>query len=208
MKITKIFAAALAACLLTLAFASCASSSGMSEDEIRDTYRTLVEASYELNDIYYGAGLPYDTNIDVMSALTGMDAAALRVSYMPVSAEAAYQKEADIRAATKKVFSDEISSHLFTLAFSGISVGEDVEETVAYARYIEQDGVLTVRLALSDEALPMGRTYDFDAMTVLQNEENRIRASFPSTIDGKKSVDVKITLVKTADGWRLDSPTY
>ena len=33
--------------------------SGMSEDEIRQIYRDLVQQSYELNDIYYGDGLPF-----------------------------------------------------------------------------------------------------------------------------------------------------
>ena len=207
MKVKKLLAAVLTV-LLILPAAACASSSGLSEDEIRETYRALIEASYELNEIYYGSGLPYEADIDIMSALTGMDAAALRVSYMPVAATAVYQSEAAIRAATEKVFSEDMCSHLFTLAFNGISVGEDVEETVAYARYIEQDGVLTVRLGLDGEALPMGRTYDFAGMKVLQNEDGRIRASFPTAIDGEKSVDVRIALVKNADGWRLDSPTY
>ena len=37
---------------------------------------------------------------------------------------------------------------------------------------------------------------------------SRIVASFPTSVNGEPSVNVKLTLVKTADGWRLDSPTY
>ena len=198
---------ALLAAVCLAALSSCAASSGMSEDEIRETYRTLVEASYELNGIYYGDGLPYEADIDMMAYLTGAGAAALRVSYMPVAEDAAYQSEAEIRSATEKVFTDQICEHLFTLALQGISAGDE-NETVSYARYIEQDGVLTVRIDLAGEALPMGRTYDFSGMQLISDEGTRIRASFPSLLDGQKSVDVKITIVKSEDGWRLDSPTY
>ena len=45
--------------LLTLGvlLSSCGGS-GMSDEEIRQIYRDLVQQSYELNDIYYGDGLP------------------------------------------------------------------------------------------------------------------------------------------------------
>lgn len=199
----------LASVLLSLtALLSSCGGSGLSEDEIRETYRSLVEASYELNDIYYGDGLDYEVNESVMAYLTGIQEGTegFRVSYMPVAGSSPYKTEAEIREATAAVFSDSLCSHLFLLGFEGMSTDED--ETVAFARYIEQDDILTVRIDLADDALPMGRTYDFDAMTVIADEPGTIRASFPSYIDGEKSVDVKITLVKTANGWRLDSPTY
>lgn len=195
--------------LLTLGvlLSSCGGS-GMSDEEIRQIYRDLVQQSYELNDIYYGDGLPFVISESIMAYLTGVQEGTegFRVSYMPVSEESPYKYEADIRAATAEVFSDSMCSYLYAVGFEGMSTNED--ETVAFARYIEQDGVLTVRIDLAEEALPMGRTYDFDAMTVIADEASVIRASFPSYIDGEKSVDVKITIVKTANGWRLDSPTY
>jgi hypothetical protein len=96
--------------------------------------------------------------------------------------------------------------HLFTLAFEGMSTGDD--ETVVYARYIEQNEILTVRIDLADEALPLGRVYDLDSMDILNQNGSRIVASFATSVDGKPSVNVKLTLVNTPDGWRLDSPTY
>jgi len=182
--------------------------SGMSDDEIREIYRDLTEKSYPLNEIYYGEGLPYQYNESVMAYLTGIQEGTdgFRVSYMPVSAEAAYKSEAEIRTATAEVFSDSMCSYLYAVGFEGMSTAED--ETVSFARYIEQDGILTVRVDLAEEALPMGRTFDFDNMTVIADEGSVIRASFPSYVDGEKSVDVKITIVNTANGWRLDSPTY
>ena len=188
-------------CAMTLA--GCGKS-GLDEEEMRQTFRSLVEASYELNEIYYGEGLPYQVNEALMNALTGMNAA--KTSYMPVAEDAPYKSEAAIRAATEEVFSDDICQHLFQIAFSGMSTEED--ELVAYARYIEKNEILTVRVDLKSESLPMGRQYDFSQMKIISDEKNRVCASFPSEIDGKASVNVKITMIKTAEGWRLDSPTY
>ena len=187
--------------LLLLSLASCGS--GMSDGEIREIYRELVEASYTLNDVYYGDGLPFVNDPETMASLAGVSS---RYSYMPVAKTAPYQSEAEIRQATEAVFSKTLCEHLFVLAFEGMST--ENEETVVFARYIEQDEILTVRIDLADESLPMGRTYDFDSMTIISQNKNRITASFETEMNGEKSVNVKLTLIKEEAGWRLDSPTY
>ena len=187
--------------LLLLSLASCGS--GMSDGEIREIYRELVEASYTLNDVYYGDGLPFVNDPETMASLAGVSS---RYSYMPVAKTAPYQSEAEIRQATEAVFSETLCEHLFVLAFEGMST--ENEETVVFARYIEQDEILTVRIDLADESLPMGRTYDFDSMTIISQNKNRITASFETEMNGEKSVNVKLTLIKEEAGWRLDSPTY
>ena len=181
--------------------------SGLSADEIRETYKELVEASYVLNEIYYGEGLPYIEDEDAVAALHGLaEGTDVSVHYMPVSKEAPFQTESEIREATAAIFSPAVCETMYEIAFTGVST-ED-ESMIAFARYIEQDAFLTVRIDLAETALRVGRTYDFSAMTVVADEPDRITASFPSFLDGKKSVNVKITMIKTADGWRLDSPTY
>ncbi len=198
----KRIAALLLAALMILTLASCGGS-GMNEEEIRDLYRDLLEKSYILNDVYYGDGLPFVNDPETMASLAG---ASSRFSYMPVDKSAPYQSEAAIREATEAVFSKTLCRHLFTLAFEGMST-ED-EKTVVFARYIEQDEILTVRIDLAEEALPLGRTYDFDSMQIEMENGTRITASFDTKMDGENSVRVKITLVKEEKGWRLDSPTY
>ena len=194
-------------CVTLFALTACGGS-GLSAAEMKDTFRALTEASYEINDIYYGEGLPFVRNESVMAYLTGtaQGTDGFKVSYMPVADGAAYTTEADIRKATKAVYSPAMCEILFGLGFTGFSTADD--ERVAFARYIEQDGVLTVRVDLAEDAIAMGRTYDFDSMEVLIDEENRVRAEFQSYMNGEPSDVVRITIVNTADGWRLDSPTY
>lgn len=188
--------------VLLFSLASCGGS-GLSDDEIRDVYADLIEQSYLLNDVYYGDGLPFVNDPETMAALAG---ASSRFSYMPVDKNAPLKSEAEIREATLAVFTKDMCDHLFVLAFEGMSTGDD--ETVVYARYIEMEEILTVRIDLAEEALPLGRVYDLDSMDILNQSGNRIVASFATSVDGEPSVNVKLTLVKTADGWRLDSPTY
>lgn len=188
--------------VMLFSLASCGGS-GMSDDEIRDIYADLIEQSYILNDVYYGDGLPFVNDPETMATLAG---ASSRFSYMPVDKNAPLKTEAEIREATLAVFSQPMCDHLFVLAFEGMSTGDD--ETVVFARYIEMNEILTVRIDLAEEALPLGRVYDVDSMDILNQSGNRIVASFATSVDGKPSVNVKLTLVKTAEGWRLDSPTY
>lgn len=188
--------------VMLFSLASCGGS-GLSDDEIRDVYADLIEQSYLLNEVYYGDGLPFVNDPETMAALAG---ASSRFSYMPVDKNAPLKSEAEIREATLAVFTKDMCDHLFVLAFEGMSTGDD--ETVVYARYIEMEEILTVRIDLAEEALPMGRVYDLDSMDILNQNGSRIVASFATSVDGEPSVNVKLTLVKTADGWRLDSPTY
>ena len=188
--------------VLLFSLSSCGGS-GMSEDRIRDIYADLIEQSHILNDVYYGDGLPFVNDPETMTTLAGTSS---RFSYMPVSKDAVFQSESQIREATLAVFTQDMCEHLFVLAFEGMST--EVDETVVYARYIEMSGILTVRIDLSDEALPLGRVYDLSSMDILNQNGSRIVASFATSVDGKPSVNVKLTLVNTPEGWRLDSPTY
>ena len=86
MKHTRLTVLLLSVLLCLGLFTSCGGS-GLTDEEISDIYRDLVEASYELNDIYYGDGLPFQHNESVMAYLTGIQEGTegFRVSYMPVA---------------------------------------------------------------------------------------------------------------------------
>ena len=198
--------ALLLAAVLVLSLTACGGS-GLSRTEIRDTVQALVEQSYVLNDVYYGDGLPFEEDEELVATMLGMTQdAEIKVYYMPVSPAAPFLSEEEIRKATAAVFSPEMCQLLYEIAFSGVATGD--EEQVSFARYIQQEDVLTVRLDLAASALQVNRTYDFDNMTVLIDEGDRVRVEIPSIVEGEKSVNVRITVIKTADGWRLDSPTY
>ena len=202
-----------AALLILLTLTSCGGGVH-TEEEIRTVLDELLPKSFELNEIYFGEGLPMSNDKAMVEQFYGMfDSDVEAINYHPVDVSCGYTTETDIREATLEVFTADYAEYLFGRAFSGISAtfneGEEQEytSTAVYAMYIEQDGILTVRINLDEEAIPLGRTYDLDGMELTENAENFVIAKIPTEMDGR-ALDVELRLVKTPDGWRLDSPTY
>lgn len=202
-----------AALLILLTLTSCGGGVH-TEEEIRTVLDELLPKSFELNEIYFGEGLPMSNDKAMVEQFYGMfDSDVEAINYHPVDVSCGYTTETDIREATLEVFTADYAEYLFGRAFSGISdtfnEGEEQEytSTAVYAMYIEQDGILTVRINLDEEAIPLGRTYDLDGMELTENAENFVIAKIPTEMDGK-ALDVELRLVLTPDGWRLDSPTY
>ena len=209
----RIVSAVLAVLLLTTALVSCGGGAH-SEEEIRAALEELLPKSFELNEIYFGKGLPMSSDREKVEEFYSIfDSDVEAVNYHPVDISCGYTTETDIREATLEVFTADYAEYLFGRAFSGISAtfneGDEQEytSTAVYAMYIEQDGILTVRINLADEALPLGRVYDLDGMELTENEENFVAVKIPTEMNGRV-LDVQLRLVLTPDGWRLDSPTY
>jgi len=193
----------------------------MSEEEVSAVLGELIPASYPLNEIYFGEGLPISddrADVEAFYSAVGMDND-ISLNYHPVSPEAAYTTVEEIREATLEVFSESYANYLFTMAFDGLSsvFNEDTEEqltqTVSYARYMETDGILTVRMNVVDEAMPLNRTYDTNDIEIIRDKlsgaHGYLLVEVQSYVDGQPDVKVEVKLVKNAEGqFRLDSPTY
>ncbi|MBE6570212.1 MAG: hypothetical protein E7658_08365 [Ruminococcaceae bacterium] len=185
------------------------------KEEIGDALAELIPASMELNVIYFGEGLPFaEDEEEVKRFFDTFDLGSEVSNYYPVSENAPYTNEQEIRDATALVFSPAYCEYLYTVGFSGISdimnEGTDTEhrQTVAYARYIEHYSVLTMRKLEAEDILPLNRTYDTSDFTVLINREEFVTAEVQSYVDGVKDERIEVKLVYTENGWRLDSPTY
>ncbi len=184
------------------------------EEEVLSVAEELVEKSFELNEIYFGEGLPIsDNREDVERFYSSVSVDVAAVNYHPVAEDCKYQSEAQIRQATEAVFSQSYCEYLFDLAFKGLSTimneGTDYQytETASYARYIESGDVLTVRIDLIYDAMDLSRTYDFSRMEIIQQKKDYAIVSVPTEKDGQP-LDIELKLIYTADGFRLDTPTY
>ncbi len=187
------------------------------EGEIGEALATLLPASYPLNVVYFGEGLPISDNREDVEQFYNATGAGndISLNYHPVSPEAEYTSIDQIKEATLAVFSDAYAEYLFTMAFAGLSTvfNEDTEEqvtqTVSYARYMETDGYFTVRMDIAKEAFPVNRTYDVTDFEVVRERDGYILVDVQSYVDGEKDVRVEVKLVRNGDGeFRLDSPTY
>ncbi len=168
----------------------------LTQEEAIAVANELVSASVELNEIYYGEGLPYSTENS------------MAVVYAPVTDEAKYITEAELRKATLSVFTENYSNSIFAMYLTGYS---DDDGGVIYARYVDNGERLTVNIQ-AEPLVEKTRTYDLDSAEIVKLKRKKIVVSYDTFIDGEPDVKVEVTLVlsETDSGmvWRIDSPTY
>ena len=188
MRFLKIFAT-LTLCILTvLPLASCGAT--LTDEEALSLLKERIEASYELNDVYFGEGLrtdPYEENDSV-------------VQYVYVAIDEKYQYIEDIKAATEAVFSANMCGRLYEKAFTGFDDGQ----VIVYARYIEEGGVLTADVKY--KGIKTERDFLFDTAKILKNTKNYVVFEIERENHDKP---VRIEMTLSPDGrWLLNSYTY
>lgn len=186
--------------ILAIASVICLASCGVSgaqKDEIKNAAAELIEKSYEINVIYFGEGL----------AASGNDVVA-HSEYEYVADEAKFHTIEEVKTATAAVYSsDYCNDYLFLLGFEGLKTSDDA--TVSYPKYLEDTkGKLTVRKSVKEDAIALNRTYDYDSIKVESYVRGLATITVQSFVDGEKDEKITLTLVKEAEGWRLNSPTY
>ncbi len=174
--------------------------------EVPGAARELIEASYEINTIFFGEGLP-TIGYEGMDELMGD-------SYSALTEDCPYKSEAEIKDAALKVYTEDYCKFLFEKAFIGqeIDFSNDdasVSEVVQIpARYLTYNGELIVRHVEDDERLTLNRTYDTANVRVEKKYRKKVVIAVDSFEDGVPAGEETFTLVITGDGWRLDDPTY
>ncbi|MBO5111327.1 MAG: hypothetical protein J6D21_11510 [Clostridia bacterium] len=182
-------AIALFLCLLLLApLTACGKT--LTDEEALAILRERIEASYELNEIYFGAGLrtdPYEDNGEAFQ-------------YVFVAIDEKYQSVDDLKAATEAVFSATVCGKLYEKAFTGVDDGQ----VILYARYVEQGGILTADVKY--QGIPTARDFLFETAKILENTANYVVFEIERAEHDKP---VRIEMTRAADGrWLLNSYTY
>lgn len=179
------------------------------DEEIINEARSLIETSFEINEIFFGKGLPVsaEDSEEAKNFATENGLELENVQYLPVTEDSKYKSIDDIKESTAKVYSASYCEYLYSMAFEGYST-EDGTAAV-YAKYMEdENGILTARIDLAENELP-ARTYDFDTMKVTEKKEDRACIKMDSYLDGEKEQgSVTFTFVKEDGVWKLDTPTY
>ncbi len=194
--------------ILTLSLMSVTSCEKYDSGEILSSAKDLISESYEINEIFFGYGIKCDRE-DVENAKTELDEESdvKKAVYVKADAASGYSCVKDIKTAALKVYSEDYCEIIFSNAFSGIrdSSGNIVE----YSRYIDDEfGRLTVRVDIENEAVNLNRTYDFETLKILRQGNGYALVEVLSICDGEESDTIRLKLVMTEDGWRLDTPTY
>ncbi len=174
-------------------------------DELPVAVAELIEASYEINTVFFGDGLPtigYDDTDELMGD-----------KYSALSEDSPYKSEAEIREAALAVYTEDYCAFLFEKAFIGQNVDFGDDDTVSElvqipARYLTYEGQLIVRYVDDDERITLNRTYDTSNVRVKKTYRKKAVIELDSFVDGVPDDTVRFTVEYTPNGWRLDDPTY
>lgn len=173
---------------LCVCFTSC---SRVDDVEAKSIVTRLVQASYELNIIFYGEGLETDGDMDS--------------TYSWVSENAKYKTKDALVKKTKEIYSNDYSNDMIDVAF-GSNVGS--YESARYRSTYDKSLLLKKNSEyLKNEEIA---TYDFKSIQILKNSRTFIVANIMTNNFGENNKWVEITLIydDTVEDWRLDSATY
>lgn len=211
MKKTLRAIAVLLVAVVILALSACGTAPKLAK--VKDTFVALVEASYEINDIFFGEGLAvYERGGEFAAKYYIYENLSESYDvYEIVQSESGYLTTDSIKEAASKVYSADYLEGIYTMAFDGYSDGE----SVTTARYLEADGYF-LRYTYGEKD-PFDilegkqRRYLFDTMKIVRpSSSDYVNVEIESYLLGKEDETLTVTLRFTLENgeWRLDSPTY
>lgn len=176
---------------------------------------TLIESSYEVNELFFGSGLPFESDgktPDEILAEAENEEAAMGI-YLPITEDSHFTTEREIVDAAAAVYSESYCAYLNQLAFEGLSNGD---ELVCYARYLTDFTYgLTVNVKSVADAMKLDRTYDLSTLAVVRSqngfwtgEKDYVVVSVEAYENGSFVETKELKVVRDDAGWRLDWPTY
>ena len=205
MKTLRITLAVVIVLLSVIQLASCGVK--MTEEEAREIVAPLIEKSYEINEIFFGKGLPHEENIydeqdEAEKEITGTK----RVRYLEVTSED-YHSIDDLKAAAREVYTESYLSAVFQIVFEGLASSNG--SVYQYARYITAlVGELSIIADAEEQSITVGRTYDTSSLKITKKTSDTVYFTLKSFVDGKEDVEILLSIKDEGKGWRLDSPTY
>ena len=196
-------------CMLStvlVTFSACATPPRV--DEIYDRVVELIEASYELNTVFYGDGLPVWKTDSAFAEFSHLYFDfPYKGDYELVKPQANFQSVDEIKIAAAKVYSQKyLETALFPAAFDGLAS----DTAVTGARYLEENGSLyqSTSNAFAIEGIPI---YDYSTMKVVtigKRDACFVEIEYVLDITPEQTQTASIRIVQQDDGlWYLDSFT-
>ena len=212
-KIITISIALVLISVTVLGFSACANRKAPNVEDIYDRVVELVEASHELNTVFYGVGLPTHPANSVYAEMNHIYHNFYNVdTYEMVSASAKFLTSYDIKNAAEKVYS---SAYLEDVVYPSIFTGHAVSDAsgkphFAHARYIEDNNWI-YQVIDTDPRYQGMLVYDYSTMRVVKPSNATmcfVEIDCHEDSNPQKTYTQRLTLVLQEDGkWYLDSFT-
>lgn len=194
-RITKLAAVLLIAAAM-LSLVSCKTPLKISEEEAYEALKTLIPASYDINVIFFGEGLPHEGGSDSDG----------KTSYVKVDSKE-YLSVKDIKNAAEKVYSKRYLDGVYVAAFEGVTAesSDGGLDTSVSPRYREIGGELMINAASSVKKI-RGRLELVSSTVGKRTHEYVVVSVVCRGDDGEVTFDAYLT--KQSGTWLLDAPTY
>lgn len=197
--------AILVVCLLILPLSACRRSTPPALETIYDEAVSLIEASYAVNDIVFGHGLPvYRIGSEYAERYHLYDDNDY-ADYEYVTEKSPYRSIAEIQDALERVYSTDYLNSLYTGLFSGFTT----ETGIVRAQYYEKNNQLYQSVGY-EPLVTWQRIYDYSTLRIVKpSEATRVTLELESHTEQEQNpLTVRLVLVLEENGWRLDTPTY
>lgn len=195
-KLFRIVSVLLAAVILVSVTSSCSKEELPTDEEITEVSKALLENAVEVNRIFFWEGLPHEDAAEDKIDLGDAEYLVLTEDYM-------YLTQGDLMGKARTVYSESYCRDIESVSFEGVKVDDD---NALFARYIEEQGVMKINRRLSESGLAE-RLPDTDTIQIVEISGKRAVVNLSFSCEGKNEKQ-NVTLVKEAEGWRLDTPTY
>lgn len=198
----RVFAFLLAFLIFGAVLSSCGRED-LTEEQVIEIVGPLVQKSYEVNDIFFGAGLPHEED-RAEEDDTQYDVAPVR--YLTVISDK-YNSVSSLKEAALEVYTESYMESVFERIFNGVATENG--EIVEYPRYYESLAEnLKIRAGVEEESIVAGRKYDVTTLKITSQTDEYVFFTLESFIDGEPEMTVDLSIKDEGNGWRLDSPTY
>ncbi len=199
----KILSLIIAVLALAAVFSSCGRED-MTVEQAIEIAGPLVQKSYEVNDIFFGEGLPHEEDTGTDEDATQYDVAPVR--YLTVISDK-YNSVSSLKEAALEVYTESYMESVFERIFNGVATENG--EIVEYPRYYESLAEnLKIRAGVEEESIVTGRKYDVTTLKITSQAGGYVFFTLDSFIDGEPAGTVELSMKDEGNGWRLDSPTY
>ena len=212
-KTIKITLALLLILGTVVGFSGCANRKAPAVEDIYDRVVELVEASHELNAVFYGVGLPTHPADSVYAQINHIYHNFYHTdTYEMVNKGAKFLSSSEIKLAAEQVYSKNyLESVIYPSVFTGHAISDaSGKPHFAHARYIEDNNWIYQIIEIDPRYRGM-LIYDYSTMRVVKPSNAKMCFVEIDCIDDsnpQKTYTQRLTLVLQEDGkWYLDSFT-
>ena len=204
---SKIISVLLVSVLIISLFTLTSCNRKYDEAEVIEVTKTLLKEAEMLNKVYYGSGIEWlDGENDKGNYKTANQNHLKELGFSTID---------ELVEKTKKTFSDEYSSLLYSTILSPLKDGDYYLAAARYYQAYDEETNEPTDIMVHSSYSPLMKDkteYDFESIRVDGSKKEIVYVKINATVtnsDGQsQTIELTINLIEEEDGWKIDNPTY